>query len=334
MQGLDLVAGFAKALAEFFGHHHASVLAAGAAEGDGQVAFALFDVMREQVEHELGDTIEELSRLRESADVGGDFRIEAGLLAEFGDEVGVGQEANIENHIGVEGHAILEAETETGNEEALGLLLVAEAGVNVGAELVDVEVGSVNERVGDVANGIEELTLFDDGAPDGFRLAEGMRAACFRVPADEHGVLSVEIDDAGLKKFLDALEDFREAIESGALANVHDDSGAFDLNGFTDDRGELREQFEGQIVDAVVSQILKGLKRRSFACAGDSSEDDKLLGRFACRLRLAACYLRLASCWPRFWQSGRWLRGRHWFQCYTGIRGRLKMGKRDAGAIR
>ena len=89
----------------------------------------------------------------------------------------IGQEAHIEDHIRIQRHAVLETKTKAGDKQTLGLLLVAEAGVNVGAELVDVEVRGVNERVGDVANGIEELTLFDDGAPDGFRLAEGVRPA-------------------------------------------------------------------------------------------------------------------------------------------------------------
>jgi hypothetical protein len=92
---------------------------------------------------------------------------------------------------------------------------VAEAVEDVGAELVDVEVGGVDERVGDVADGIEELALFDDGAPDGFRAAEGVGAARFRVAADENGVLRVEKDDAGGSSLLDALEDFRQAVESG-----------------------------------------------------------------------------------------------------------------------
>jgi len=46
--------------------------------------------------------------------------------------------------------------------------VVAKAVEDVGAELVDVEVGGVDEGVGDVADGVEELALFNDGAGDGF----------------------------------------------------------------------------------------------------------------------------------------------------------------------
>jgi pimeloyl-ACP methyl ester carboxylesterase len=67
MQRLDLVAGFVESFGELFGHHHAAVLAAGASEGDGQVALAFFDVMREQVEHELGTRLRNSHRLRKSA---------------------------------------------------------------------------------------------------------------------------------------------------------------------------------------------------------------------------------------------------------------------------
>ncbi len=118
---------------------------------------------------------------------------------------------------------------------------------------------------------------------------------------------------------------FGQAVETAAFANVHDDGGAFDLNGFADDRGELRQQFEGEIIDAMVSQILKGLERRRFARAGDPGDDDQLLRRLACRLRLAGCRFLLANRRPRFGRSAGGLLGRHRSQCYTGIRNQLKM---------
>ncbi len=63
--------------------------------------------------------------------------------------------------------------------------LVAKALLNVGAELMDVEVGSIDERVGYIADGIEQLALFHDGARDGFHFAQGVGPTGFGVAPDE-----------------------------------------------------------------------------------------------------------------------------------------------------
>ena len=88
---LDPIALFSEALGHFFGDSNGAVLASGAAECDGEVALSFLDVMRQQKEKHLGDAVEELLRLREVADICGDFGMPAGEFAEFGDEVGVGQ---------------------------------------------------------------------------------------------------------------------------------------------------------------------------------------------------------------------------------------------------
>jgi len=139
VDGFYLIAGFLQALGHFFGHHYAAVLAAGAAEGYGEVALTFLDIVREQVEHEVGDLCQEFLGLGEFADKGGDFGVLPGELAELWDEVGVGEEADVEYHVGVEGDAVFEAEAETGDKQVLALVFVAEALENVGAELVDVE---------------------------------------------------------------------------------------------------------------------------------------------------------------------------------------------------
>src|ERR1039458_4880115 len=101
MQGLHLVASLLEPFAEFFGHHYAAVLAAGAAEGNRQVALPFFNIVRKQVEHELGYAIEKLRCLRKSANVGGDFGIQACLFAKLRHEMRIGKKPHIEDHVGV-----------------------------------------------------------------------------------------------------------------------------------------------------------------------------------------------------------------------------------------
>jgi len=68
----------AKVFANFFGDHDLTGLAACATKGDGQIALAFVDVMRQQVDEQIGDARDELAGLRKRADVLGDARIAAG----------------------------------------------------------------------------------------------------------------------------------------------------------------------------------------------------------------------------------------------------------------
>src|SRR6202034_87987 len=126
MQRLYLIACLLEATGYFFCHHHAAVLAAGTAEGDGQIALPFLNVVRKQVEHQLRYAIEKLPSLRESAHVGGNLGIEPCLLPELRHKVRIGKEANVENHVRIQRHAVLEAETQTGNQQALGFLFATD----------------------------------------------------------------------------------------------------------------------------------------------------------------------------------------------------------------
>ena len=127
--------------------------------------------------------------------------------------MGIGQEAHIEDHVRVERHAIFETEAEAGDEEALGFLLVPETREDVSTQLVHVEVGGVDERVGDVADGVKQLALFNDGAPHRFAAAERVRAARLRVAADENRVLGIEKNHARLQQLLDAFQDLGQTVK-------------------------------------------------------------------------------------------------------------------------
>ena len=52
--------GLRQALAKLVGDHHAAMMAAGAAERNGEIALAFLDVVRQQVDQQIGDTLDEL----------------------------------------------------------------------------------------------------------------------------------------------------------------------------------------------------------------------------------------------------------------------------------
>src|ERR1035441_3474674 len=101
-----------KMFANFLRDHDGAVLAAGAAEGDRQVALALVDVVRQQEEQIGNRARDELARLGKRPNVLGNAGIAAGQRPELGDEMGVGQEAYVRHHIGVLGEALPESISE------------------------------------------------------------------------------------------------------------------------------------------------------------------------------------------------------------------------------
>src|SRR5580692_3276080 len=103
----------AKQLADIFGDHHGAVLASGAAKGDGQIAFAFMNVVRQEIDEQVGDARNELAALRERPDIFSHARIASGERTKFGNEMRIGQKANVENQIGIFGHAFAKAEAHT-----------------------------------------------------------------------------------------------------------------------------------------------------------------------------------------------------------------------------
>jgi len=75
---------------ELLGEHDGAVFAAGAADGDGEVAFALVDVMGDEIDQETFDAAEKFGGLREGLDVVANFGIFAGVTAQAGDEMRIG----------------------------------------------------------------------------------------------------------------------------------------------------------------------------------------------------------------------------------------------------
>src|ERR1700679_3035731 len=101
--GLGAIACCRETLLQLFGNHYGAMLSAGAADADGEIAFAFVDVVRQKEGEHLGDLFKELAGLRELADVLCDLGMLAGELAELWDEVWVGKEAHVEDEVGVGG---------------------------------------------------------------------------------------------------------------------------------------------------------------------------------------------------------------------------------------
>src|SRR5579863_9318011 len=119
---------------------------AGAAERNGEIAFAFGNIMRDQIQQQAFDATEEFAGLREGADVARDAGIFAAELAQARNKMRIGQEADIEDQVRVRGNAVAKAEADDGNEQgaAAGIL---EAINDELAQLVNVEFRGVNDDV-------------------------------------------------------------------------------------------------------------------------------------------------------------------------------------------
>ena len=187
MGHLCLIAGFVEALRQVLRDHDGAMLPARAANGNGQIAFPLVDVMRQQINQQVGDALQKFLGLRKRPNVLGDLPgsrpvRETELRHEMQDWEG---SVHIEHQIGILGHAMPEAKAHAGYEDALLRLLLLKAFGDVGAQLVNIELGGIDDQVGDGANrdaGEVPAPVANDDF-DGHPCAERMGPAGFAVSA-------------------------------------------------------------------------------------------------------------------------------------------------------
>ena len=146
-------------LGHIFRNHHRTMLASGAAEGDCQITFAFVDVVRQKVNQQVGDALDKFVRLRERKNVFCDLRIAPGQRPEFRDEMRVRQEADIKNQVSVIGNTVPEHEADARNQNISALFFFLKQLVNVRAQLMNVELRSVDHQVSNGANGTQAAAL-------------------------------------------------------------------------------------------------------------------------------------------------------------------------------
>ena len=104
-----------------FGEGDAAVLTAGAANGNGEVAFAFLLIEWDEKVEKIVDFFKKIAGVRVGEDVIGDGLIASGEGGEFGDEEGIFEESGVEDEIGVGRESFFEAEADDGDGEGMGL---------------------------------------------------------------------------------------------------------------------------------------------------------------------------------------------------------------------
>src|SRR5437667_8840886 len=79
---LRRIATLLERLFDRFRKHHRAMFSPGASEGNGQIALALANVMRNQIGQQAVDAAQKFAGLREGADVSADFWVRAVVRAQ------------------------------------------------------------------------------------------------------------------------------------------------------------------------------------------------------------------------------------------------------------
>src|SRR5271170_4462194 len=252
--------------------------ATGAAERDGEIAFALGNIVRDQVQQQAFDAAEEFAGLREGTDVASDAGIFAAEFPQARDEMRIGQKANIEDQVRIRGNAIAKAEAD-GRDEQRATAGILEAIDDELAQFVNVEFRGVDDDIGETANGRHAAAFEANALGDGIIGAERVRTAGFAEAAEQNFVAGFD-EDAGGGMFGDEL-----AINSGelfdllAFAGVNEERGAFDFAAAFDvEFAESGDQADGKIIHAIKAEVFEGVQHRTFSGAGQASEDYELAG--------------------------------------------------------
>src|ERR1700722_19445535 len=98
MRFFGAVSRASQALANLARDHNASMVAARAPERNGEITFALRDVMRQQIDQQVRDARDELRRLWKRPDVARHARILAGEMFERRNVIRVWKDPNLEHH--------------------------------------------------------------------------------------------------------------------------------------------------------------------------------------------------------------------------------------------
>ena len=210
---------------DLFAEHDGTVFTAGAANGDGQIAFAFADVVRDQVGEEAFDAAEKFGGLRKRADVLLDLRIFSSEAAQGRHKVGVGKKADVEDEVGVRGDAVFVTKADDGNEHGT-VVGILEAFRDEVAELVDVKLGGVDDDIGQLANGLHEVAFVAKAFANGEGFAERVRAARFAVAAEQSVVVGIDEDERNGVILAEMLEEGGEFFELNTFASIDEQGGA------------------------------------------------------------------------------------------------------------
>src|SRR5690348_8665438 len=198
MRDGNMAAFLAQPFGETLGDIDRAMAAAGAADGDGQVAFALTLVARQQRLEPAAELIEKRRKIRVRGDILANRASLAGHRLEGGDVMRIAQETHIEHEIGVARQAL--TVRERGDEYAeAGLGGEMEVAVQHAFQIAGRQKRRIDHEIGAFAQWLHALALEADAVADRTLGREGMRAARFGVAPLQPIIVAIEENDAQIE---------------------------------------------------------------------------------------------------------------------------------------
>src|SRR5947208_1279526 len=262
---------------ELFCQRHRAMAAPGAADRDRQIGLALALVAREQELEKALEVLEELSALRIVEDELSHARVAPVEGSEPRDEVRVRQEAHVEDQVGVERDAVLEAERHEQGGEArprAGRDVVLDEEL---LESVDGQPRGVDDPVGDLAQVRHRLALGADALENVAIDRQRVAAAGLVVPPDETLLARLEEEDLdGMAARLELVDRVEQVGKVLPLPDVHAQRHPPDrLARPRDQISEGWNERRGQVVDTEEAHVLEALDRVALPGAAEPGDEDE-----------------------------------------------------------
>ena len=261
---------------DLFGDVHAAVLAAGAADADGEVgAVAALDEGGQPAFQVGGGVGDEAARFFVLFEEGDDRRVAAAVGADGRIPVGVGQKAHVKEEIGIDRRAVFEAKGLQGDDERRRG--IAEDGAQTVFQLVNAIAAGVEDDVGEIHQGVQQMAFVFNRFRQGARAfgadVQRVRAARFAVAAHEDVGVGGQKENLDVGVLAQRADFFRQGSKVGGVARIHGDRDRLRLFGGKIAH-EAVKQSARQIVDAVIAEVFESVQRDGFACAGQAGDDE------------------------------------------------------------
>src|SRR3990172_3514874 len=263
--------------AELFDEDHRPVPPSGASDGDGQVGFPLALVERQQESEQVLQPVQQLAAFPVLEHEVPHRRVLPVEEAQLVHEVGVGEEADVEDQVRVVRDPVLVAEGDQRHRQAAPALRLPVEIHQQLLELVDGQARGVHDPVGDLPDVGHRLPLGPDPVEDIAVRRERVPPAGLVVAADERLVPRFEEQHLrGVAPLLQLLEGLDEVGEVFPLPHIHAQGDPPDFaGGLGAERGEGRDERGRQVINAEVAHVLEALDGVDLPRPAEAGDDDE-----------------------------------------------------------
>lgn len=263
---------------ELFGDVDRTVLAAGTADGHGQVVACVLHVQGQPFADEGGDVVDHGFDAAELGQPGGDRSVAPRQRAQLRVVVGIGQAAHVEDQIGIVRNAALVGERLEGQNDRGAVRL--DQVTDPGAQLPGRQVRRVDD-VFLVAQGGQQFPFAGDAVLQrGFQafvlqaVGQRMAAPGFGIALHQGMVVGFQEDHVQRRAHgAQAGQDAGQVVQIARRAHIDGDRHPFQaaVLGAGD---EFVQETHRQVVDAGIAGVLQHAQGHGLARAGDSGDED------------------------------------------------------------